>query len=108
MNIFHKRQGQLDDFHVYFYTETIHEFRPLLREDEFKEIVVKSLQYLVKMELVTIYAYVIMPNHIHIIWRMEKMNGKENPASSFSKFTAHEFKKKVTCRKSFPVKRIFN
>jgi REP element-mobilizing transposase RayT len=58
-------------------------------------IVIESLQYLVKAGLVTIYAYVIMPNHIHLIWRLEKMNGKENPAGSFAKFTAHQFKKKL-------------
>jgi REP element-mobilizing transposase RayT len=95
MHIFHKRQGQMDDFHVYFYTETIYEFHHLLQHDEYKLIVIESLQWLVKSGLVTIYAYVIMPNHIHLLWRVEKMNGKENPAGSFAKFTAHQFKKKL-------------
>src|SRR5215218_2097329 len=95
MNIFHKRQGQVDDFHVYFYTETINEFHHLLHHDAYKLIVIESLQYLVKAGLVTIYAYVIMPNHIHLIWRIEKMNGKESPVGSFAKFTAHQFKKRL-------------
>jgi REP element-mobilizing transposase RayT len=34
-----------------------------------------------------------MPNHIHFIWRPNKLNGKEMPHASFLKFTAHEFKK---------------
>ncbi len=85
----------MDDFHVYFYTETINEFRHLLQHDEFKLIIIECLQYLVKAGLVTIYGYVIMPNHIHLIWRIEKMNGKENPSGSFAKFTAHQFKKKL-------------
>ncbi|CAN5411566.1 hypothetical protein BH10BAC3_BH10BAC3_36690 [soil metagenome] len=42
MNIFHKRQGQVDDFHVYFYTETINEFHHLLHHDAYKLIVIES------------------------------------------------------------------
>ncbi len=34
-----------------------------------------------------------MPNHIHLIWDMLELNGKESPAGSFAKFTAHQFKK---------------
>ncbi|CAN5626719.1 hypothetical protein BH10BAC3_BH10BAC3_28930 [soil metagenome] len=82
MNIFHKRQGQMEDYHVYFFTETINEFRHLLHDDAYKLIVIESLQWLVKAGLLTISAYVIMPNHIHLIWRIEKMNGKESPVGS--------------------------
>ena len=39
------------------------------------------------------FAFVIMPNHIHLIWRINENNGKETPQGSFLKFTAHEFKK---------------
>ena len=37
-----------------------------------------------------------MPNHIHLLWQMLEMNGKESPAGSFAKFTAHQFKKILT------------
>jgi putative transposase len=36
-----------------------------------------------------------MPNHVHFIWRMNKMNGKEKPFGSFLKYTAHQFKKAI-------------
>lgn len=55
--------------------------------------VVQSLQWLTTRELVTIYAYVIMPNYIHLIWETNKPNGKEMPHPSFLKFTGHQFKK---------------
>ena len=55
-------------------------------------IIINSLQYLVKAKKVIIYGYVIMPNHIHLIWEMLVLNGKESPAGSFAKFTAHQFK----------------
>jgi REP element-mobilizing transposase RayT len=34
-----------------------------------------------------------MPNHIHLIWRIKEMNGKETSQGSFLKYTGHEFKK---------------
>ncbi|MDN4165740.1 transposase [Cytophagales bacterium LB-30] len=39
------------------------------------------------------FAFVIMPNHIHLIWRINENNGKETARGSFMKFTAHEFKR---------------
>ncbi|RDC55036.1 transposase [Pedobacter chinensis] len=93
MNIFHKRQGQMDYNYPYFYTDTICDFRNLLENDQFKLIVMNSLQFLVQQKLVEIYGYVIMPNHIHLIWNMLKLNGKESPVASFTKFTAHQFRK---------------
>ena len=34
-----------------------------------------------------------MPNHIHLIWRVNEMNAKETAQASFLKYTAHAFKK---------------
>ena len=39
------------------------------------------------------FAFIIMPNHIHLMWRVNEPNGKESPQGSFSKYTAHIFKK---------------
>jgi REP element-mobilizing transposase RayT len=33
-----------------------------------------------------------MPNHIHLLWHILEMNGKESPIGSFIKFTAHQFR----------------
>ena len=65
MNIFHKRQGQMGFQQAYFYTDTIHNFNHLLADDSLKMMVINSWQYLVSKQLVEIYGYVIMPNHIH-------------------------------------------
>ena len=93
MSIFHKRQGQMNFQQAYFYTDTIHNFYPLLVDDNLKMVIINSWQNLVNRKLVEIYAYVIMPNHIHLIWNILKMNGKESPAGSFAKYTAHQFRK---------------
>jgi putative transposase len=63
-----------------------------LINDEFKLIIISSLQYLVSKNLATIYGYVIMPNHIHLLWYIKAQNGKESVAGSFAKYTAHQFK----------------
>jgi putative transposase len=89
----YKRQGQMSHLQSYFYTDTIFEHKHLLTDDLMKTVVINSWQYLVESKKIKIYAFVIMPNHIHLIWEMLDMNGKESPAGSFAKFTAHKFKK---------------
>lgn len=80
---------------VYFWTITINKWQHLLKPDENKMIIINSLQWLVQQELVKIYGYVIMPNHIHLMWEQLKMNGKEFPKNSFEKFTAKTFISKM-------------
>jgi putative transposase len=93
MNIQHKRQGQMETASCYFYTDTIFEFKHLLKEDDMKMLCINSWKYLVNAGLIKIYGYVIMPNHVHLVWKMLTDNGKESPAGSFAKYTAHQFKK---------------
>jgi REP element-mobilizing transposase RayT len=50
----------------------------------------------VQHELVNIYGYVVMDNHIHVLWEQLKMNGKESPKESFEKYTGHMFLKQLT------------
>jgi len=78
---------------VYFWTSTIVGWKHLLKKDKYKETVVKSLENLAQRNLIKVYGFVLMPNHVHLIWEMLQMNNKEMPDSSFTKFTAHEFKK---------------
>ena len=80
---------------VYFWTITIKEWIPLLKADDFKIIITESLKWLCEKELVRIYGFIIMPNHIHLLWEQLKMNGKEFPKNSFEKFTAHSFRRKL-------------
>ena len=85
----------MDFNQIYFYTATIADWKDLLRQDEMKLIIVQSLQNLIERKKVKIYGYVIMPNHIHLLWKMIERNGKESPANSFMKFTAHQFLEKL-------------
>jgi len=80
---------------IYFWTSVIKDWKHLLKTDDMKMIIIGSFQWLVKHELVHIYGYVIMDNHIHVLWEQLKMNGKETPKESFEKFTGHMFLKRL-------------
>jgi REP element-mobilizing transposase RayT len=80
---------------VYFWTSVIKDWKHLLENDGMKMIIIQSFQWLVQHELVYIYGYVIMPNHIHVLWEQLKMNGKKSPKESFEKYTGHMFLKQL-------------
>ena len=76
---------------AYFYTATILNWHHLLKSDRYKDIIMSSLRHLVQRGKIKVYAFVIMPNHIHLIWELLEMNGKEMPHVSLLKHTAHSF-----------------
>jgi len=53
---------------LYFTTATVKDWKHLLRPDKYKTIITDSLSYLVKEQTVRVYAFVMMPNHFHLIW----------------------------------------
>ena len=76
---------------VYFWTDTIKNWKDLLRDDLCKIMILNCWRELVNRKKIVIYGFVIMPNHLHIIWEMIEKNGKEMPYASFNKFTSHQF-----------------
>ena len=54
-----------------FFTATILEWKHLLEDDYMKDIIIESLSFLGKDGRVIIYGFVIMPNHIHLIWQIQ-------------------------------------
>jgi REP element-mobilizing transposase RayT len=80
---------------TYFFTATIHEWLPLLNSKKNKELVINYLKELSSKGLIKVYAFVIMPTHVHFIWQQLQKNGKETPQGSFLKYTAHELLKRV-------------
>lgn len=80
---------------IYFFTATIYQWKCLLEPDEHKRLIVDYLRELSERKLIIVYAFVLMPNHLHIIWQQLNKNGKETPQGSFLKYTAHEFLKRL-------------
>ena len=83
------------DYHPQFFTATILEWKTLLSEDAYKDIIIKSLQFLSDEKSIVVYGFVIMPNHVHLIWQIQ--DGYKQPAiqQRFMKFTAQQMKFKL-------------
>ena len=78
---------------IFFWTATINQWQKLLQPDQYKDVVISSLDYLSNAGKIDVFGFVIMPNHVHLIWRTKELNGKETAQGSFLKYTAHEFRK---------------
>ncbi|KAA5534454.1 transposase [Taibaiella lutea] len=79
-------------YELHFFTATILEWKMLLLPDKYKDIIIDSLKFLVKEERVIIHGFVIMSNHIHIIWHCRHPHKRENIQRDFLKFTAQKIK----------------
>ena len=88
-----RRKSYMEMGEIFFWTATINQWQKLLWPDRYKDVVIDSLDYLGQAGKIDVFAFVIMPNHLHLIWRTNELNGKETPQGSFLKYTAHEFRK---------------
>ena len=66
-----------------FLTATILEWKPLLAEDALKDIIIRSLQFLVKDGRIKLYGFVIMPDPIHLIWQIHYKYERAKVQQSF-------------------------
>ena len=78
--------------YAHFFTATNLEWKPLLELNKYKSIIIESLQFLVKKKRVIVYGFVIMPNHIHLIWQLGAGKKREDVQRDFLKHTAQEIK----------------
>lgn len=75
-----------------FFTATCLNWQPLLADERHKAIVLASLQFLVKEERIWLYGYVLMPNHVHFLWRKQDKWMEKSVQQHFLKFTAQQIK----------------
>jgi putative transposase len=75
---------------LYFFTATIHKWIPVLRRDELKQMILNSLRFMVSEQAMKLSAFVIMPNHIHLLI-MPLSNPKyKNVQLSLMRFTGQK------------------
>ncbi|WP_214070354.1 transposase [Mucilaginibacter sp. dw_454] len=84
------------DYHAQFFTATILEWKLLLKPDVFKDIIINSLLFLKNEGSIVVYGFVIMPNHIHLIWQIQDGFIKEKIQLRFLKFTGQQLKFELT------------
>jgi putative transposase len=81
--------------HPEFLTVTCLEWKYLLAEDRFKDIIIESLTYLTKAKRINVYGFVIMSNHFHLIWQMMGEHKREDVQRDFLKYTGQRILKKL-------------
>jgi REP element-mobilizing transposase RayT len=86
----------LEQSQISFYTATILNWKSLLSQDKYKEIILSSLRYLVEHHRIKLYGFVIMPNHIHLLWEMCEGNQLEDVQRDFMKYTAQQIKQDLS------------
>ena len=75
-----------------FFTASIHNWLPLLLEDKYKNIITGSLHFLVQHKRIELNTFVIMNNHVHLIWQPLPGHTLKSIQLSFMKFTAQQIK----------------
>jgi putative transposase len=86
--------------HAEFLTVTCLEWKHVLKEDKFKDIITASLTHLAKSNHVYVYGFVIMPNHFHLIWQMVGDYKRANVQRDFLKYTSQQILKAMRSEKS--------
>jgi putative transposase len=80
---------------IEFFTATCLNWQPLLREDARKQILMKSLKFMVQDGRIWLYGFVIMYNHIHLMWRRQDAWLDRSTEQIFLKFTAQQIKFRI-------------
>jgi len=81
-----------DGVYVYFVTFTVKDWLPIFINPEASQIIIDSLQYSINTRGLRINAYVIMPNHLHMIVFDKKFvnSNLKLTLTNFRKFTGRK------------------
>jgi REP element-mobilizing transposase RayT len=83
-----------DPSHLYFVTASVIEWKHIFITAEYALIPLNSLAWLQKQKCLLLFAYVLMPSHLHAILKPENYSIGE-VIQNFGSFTAHEILKKI-------------
>ena len=76
------------DHNPQFITITNYNWVSVLKNDYHKDIIIEALKKRVDSNEVSIYAFVIMPNHMHLIWQLHDGINKPYFQRDFLKLTS--------------------
>ena len=85
MGTFAKRFQNLG---LLFITDTVLNWAHIFHMRRYAEIMMGSLGYCIEHQWLELYAYVLMPNHIHLISKVTEEHPVEQVLRDFSKYTA--------------------
>ncbi|MEO6254126.1 MAG: transposase [Ferruginibacter sp.] len=79
-----------------FFTATILKWDHLLSSNSYKDIIIDSLRFMVNDKRIELNAFVIMSNHVHLIWQPLQDHTLTNIQASFLTYTAKAIKKRLS------------
>jgi putative transposase len=71
-----------------YFTATILEWKFLLSNDQYKDIIIGSMRHFVENKKVMMHAFVIMNKHMHFPWYVIHPHKRENVQRDMLKFTS--------------------
>jgi len=80
--------------HLYFVTATLCGWKPLFFRENYANIVLHSLDWLHRQKRMKLYAFVLMPSHLHAMVKPEDRTIGEL-VQNFASFTAHAILKQL-------------
>jgi len=80
--------------HLYFVTASICGWKPIFEADPYRRIIFGSLQWFQREEKTTLYAFAIMPSHLHAIIRPNTFTIADF-LQDFGSYTAHSILKQL-------------
>jgi putative transposase len=86
----------MNQHYIQFFTATNLLWKKLLKPNKYKQIIMDSLKFLVENKRVKVYGFVIMPNHIHIVWKINENHKLDDVQRDFLKYTAQMIKFDLT------------
>lgn len=96
-----------DPTHLYFVTASIVDWKRLFDRPEYVEIPLKSLSWLQTQKRILLFAFVIMPSHLHLIIK-PITDTIGDIVQQFGSFTAHEVLKKLKAENKKELIEIFH
>ena len=78
--------------HPQFITITVYEWQHLLKPDKYKDLILDSLNFLVKEKRVLVYGFAIMSNHLHLIWQTLEPFNRSEVQRDFLKYVGQQIK----------------
>jgi putative transposase len=80
---------------IYFCTFTVVKWIDVFTRKEYKLILVDSLNFCIENKGLRCFSYVIMSNHMHVIWQAKEGNQFSDLLRDFKKFTSKEIVKAI-------------
>ena len=78
--------------HPQFVTITALDWKPLIRSDKSKQLIVDSLDFLVRSNRIKVFAFVIMDNHMHLVWQVLVGQTQVAVQRDFLKYVSQQIK----------------